>query len=53
MHAILAYVMTYFRQAKNYAGQVEFINYLPVSSDIYVGACILSGILTYRTSSQG
>ena len=40
IHAILAYVITYFGQAKNYVGQVKNINYLPgiLSSDTYVDA---------------
>ena len=29
MHAILAYIITYFGQAKNFVGQVKIINCLP------------------------
>ena len=41
MHAILPYVITYFRQATNYVGQAEIINYLPGMVNkfgTYVGA---------------
>ena len=43
IHDILAYFITYFGQARNYVGQVKFINYLPgmdSSSETYVGAWI-------------
>ena len=29
MYAILAYVITYFRQVKTYVGQAIIMNYLP------------------------
>ena len=29
MYAIVAYVVTYFEQAKTYAGQLKIMNYLP------------------------
>ena len=30
IHAFLAYIISYFRQVKNYVGQVKIIYYLPV-----------------------